>query len=394
MYFIDEKELEAIRRVFERKRLFRYQPGDGGECDLFEREFERYLDAPYSLLVTSGTNALIAALAANGIGPGDEVIIPSYTFVATAAAVTNVGAIPIIANIDETLGISPEDIRSKISPQTKAIIPVHMDGLACDMQAITQLAREHRLTIIEDVAQAIGGSFHGRRLGTWGEFGCFSLNENKNISCGEGGIVTAKTRQDYERLFCMHDASAQYNPAKAALFSATQPFLGASMRISEISGAIMRVQLSRLENILARLRERKAIFRETLSHLSSIRMISGNCTEGDCGSSIHLLLEDPHHALKVGQALRKAGHLFTPLTTRPAHAAWKWLPMLTQENASFTAERNPFCKTEDAHRYTRTELLASVDVLTRVLRLETDIHLSPKATQERAQSIQNILESA
>src|SRR3954468_3270177 len=132
MYQIDEKELNAIRKVFKKKKLFRYQVGPG-ECDRFETDFARTIGTKHALLVTSGTNALIAALSACGIGPGDEVIIPSYTFVATATAVTTVGAIPVIANIDETLGISPSEVESLITDRTRAVIPVHMDGLAADM---------------------------------------------------------------------------------------------------------------------------------------------------------------------------------------------------------------------------------------------------------------------
>ncbi|HAR43982.1 MAG TPA: hypothetical protein DCS07_15330, partial [Bdellovibrionales bacterium] len=210
----------------------------------------------------------------------------------------------------------------------------------------------------------------------------FSLNENKNISCGEGGIVTATSRARYENLFCQHDVSAQYNPVKSRFFVETRPFLGSSMRISEISGAIMRVQLSRLDEILRLLRERKAIYREALAGLRQVRLITGNCSEGDCGSSIRLLCSDPGYAIQAGQALRNAGYLFAPVTTRPAHAAWKWLPLLDKEPAPRGQAPNQM-----AH------FLQSVDVLTRVLRLETDIHKSLAATQTDARSVRHILES-
>src|SRR4051812_33235045 len=136
MYQIDEREIKAVRRVFARRKLFRYQSGGPGECDRFEREFAARIGTKHSLLVTSGTNALIAALSACGVGPGDEVIIPAYTFVATATAVTSVGAIPVIANIDESLGISPAEIRRLVTDRTRAIIPVHMDGLSADLRAV------------------------------------------------------------------------------------------------------------------------------------------------------------------------------------------------------------------------------------------------------------------
>lgn len=324
MYFADEQEIEAVRRVFQRKKLFRYQLNGPGECEIFEREFAAAIGTPHALLVTSGTNALIAALSASGVGAGDEVIIPSYTFVATAAAVLNVGAKPVIADIDETLGVSPLDIERRLSSRTKAIIPVHMDGLASDMDLIDAIARRHGLRLIEDVAQAVGGSFRKRALGAIGDFGCFSLNENKNISAGEGGIVTTKTRDDFERCFCMQDASAQFNPANKGFFTCIEPFLGGSMRVSEITGAIMRVQLRRLENILGMLRERKAVFLAHLGESRDVKAVLGNCAEGDCGSSLHLLFSSAELAAKAGEELRTAGLLFAPVTLRPAHASWKW----------------------------------------------------------------------
>jgi dTDP-4-amino-4,6-dideoxygalactose transaminase len=187
MYEFDEREIQAVRRVFARKKLFRYQLAGPGECDLFEREFARKIGTRHSLLVTSGTNALIAALSSCGIGPGDEVIIPAYTFVATATAVTSVGAIPVIVNVDESLGISPRAIEAAVTGRTRAIIPVHMDGLSADLRPILRIARKHDLRVIEDVAQAIGGSYRGRRLGSWGDFGCSPSTRTRTSRAAKGG---------------------------------------------------------------------------------------------------------------------------------------------------------------------------------------------------------------
>lgn len=372
MYVIGDEELQALRDVFSRKKLFRYQAG-GGECDAFESEFASKLGTSHALMVTSGTNALVAALTAARIGSGDEVIVPAYTFVATAAAVLLVGAVPVIANVDDQLGMDPADVRRKLSVRTKGIIPVHMDGLSCDIEGLVALAKERGLVVIEDVAQAIGGSYRGQRLGTWGDLGCFSLNENKNISCGEGGIVVTRDRELYERAYCIHDASARYNPVAKHVFQRTQPFLGSSMRVSEVLGAIMRVQLRRLDDILARLRERKKLLRGILGQTNAARVIRGHCEEGDCGSSVHLNFSDPQAALLAGREMRSATIPCFPIVLRPAHVCWKWDLPGVERAADF---------------------LDSVGLLSSTLRLEVDPAMSLEDTKLLGEKMMRILEAA
>jgi dTDP-4-amino-4,6-dideoxygalactose transaminase len=391
MYLIDEKEINAIRKVFQKKKLFRYQLSGPGECDKFEEEFAKKIGTKHALLVTSGTNALIAALTAAGIGPGDEVIIPSYTFVATASAVTNVGAIPVIANIDENLGICPDDIKLRITDRTRAIIPVHMDGLSADIRGIMKVARKHDLFVIEDAAQAIGGSFEGRRLGSWGDFGCFSLNEDKNISCGEGGIVTSMTRTNYEKTFLLQDNSAQFSPSRKHVFRSIEPFMGSSMRVSEISGAIMRVQLQRLDGILKGLRERKNIFVNALAKQSRAKVVLGNCAKGDCASSLHLTFEDPGMALFFAQALRSKGLLFAPVTTRPAHACWKWSGLLSE--SAFPGKRNPYLETDRKYSYSTALYLPSIEILTKTVKMNVDLSRNLSSTKIMATQLLKVLKS-
>ena len=168
MYFIGDEEIEALRELFKRKRLYRYQGTYKSECDSFEDEFSKHVGIAHSLLLSSGTNALSLALLSAGLQPGDEVIIPSYTFYATAAAVVHAGCIPVIANIDAQLSLDFVDAKSKISERTKAVILVHMDGLSANIPAAVEFCKEHKLLLIEDVAQALGGKFNGRHLGTFG----------------------------------------------------------------------------------------------------------------------------------------------------------------------------------------------------------------------------------
>ena len=175
MYRIGQEEIDAVARVINNGMLFRVNT-DLQECDQFERELAQKIGTKYALYLSSGTGALIAALAGIGIGPGDEVIVPGYTFMASAMAVVAVGAIPVIAEIDDTMTLDINDVKRKISKHTKAIIPVHICGFPCNMEALCKLADEYDLFIIEDACQADGGSYKGKRLGTFGKAGCFSFN--------------------------------------------------------------------------------------------------------------------------------------------------------------------------------------------------------------------------
>lgn len=375
MYRIDEAEVQAVRKVLLSKRLFRYQ-GDGpGECDLFEQEFSKYLGVKHSILVSSGTNALVAALKSLDLGEGDEVIVPAYTFVATAAAVKMIGARPVIADIDEHLGLCAESVEKKITPKTKAIIPVHMDGLAADLENLLSLAKEKNLLVIEDVAQALGGSYQDRHLGSWGDAGAFSLNENKHISCGEGGIVVTSDDEVYQKQFLMQDLASRYNPVKMKQFKFPSEFLGSSMRVSEIQGALMRVQLTRLEPTLSELRVRKSILKEILLSLPEVKVIESACAGGDCGSSLHLSFSDPLQTLEAFKGLGQAGIKAYPPSLRPAHVAWKWLKDIDP----------------DHDRAAKSDLAASVQRLSCVLKYDVDPEMSPEATKEFGTRMRNRL---
>ena len=378
MYQMGEAEIDAVRKVIQSEKLFRYQPGNHSECDLFEKEFAEKMGSTYSILLSSGTNALIAALRGLEIGAGDEVLIPSYTFVATAAAVVLAGAKPVIVNIDESLGISVHEARRKVTSKTKAIIPVHMDGLAANMEAVCELAKDSHLIVIEDCAQAMGGSFSGRRLGTWGQAGAFSLNENKNISCGEGGVVITTERGAYERMFSLQDLSAQFNPVKKTLFQSPPQALGMSMRVSEIQGAIARVQLTRLDDILKALRIRKQIFRETLSDLPHLKLLLGACVQGDCASSLHLCFDNPIDAAATSRQLLGSRIMAVFPTLRPAHVAWKWLDLIDPEAAQSV----------------KKELAPSMNILMRVLKYDIDPRLSLEETTRIAREMHDLLEAS
>lgn len=397
MYFIGDEEISALKELFininmgaNKSGLYRYHPSGPSQCDLFEQEFSKYINTKYSLIVSSGTNAILTALLAGGIRPGDEVLIPTYTFVATAAAVVQAGAVPILVNIDQELSMNISEARQKITSKTRALILVHMDGLAADVAPAQSLCQEKSLLFIEDVAQAIGGTCQGKSLGSFADFGCYSLNDNKNISCGEGGILVTNSSLNYEKSFCLHDGPAQFNPTKKDFFKQIKPFLGFSMRASEIQGTIMRVQLKRLDNILKMLRERKQIFIDHIQSIKNIRLVEGYCRAGDCGSSIHLQCLDAGHAAVVGKRLRDAELMFVPVTTRPAHASWKWAELFG-ERAHIQKERNPFLEAGCEYKYPTAESIDSVDILMKTLKMEINIHQSPEDTVKQAKILRSTM---
>ena len=251
---LNVRDREAVSRVLERGVL----SGAGApEIQALEREFAAYVGVPFCLATNSGTAALHLALAAAGVGPGDEVIIPALSFIATAQAVLHQNAIPVFVDIDpRTFNIDPGRIEEQITARTKAIAPVHLHGLPADMAEILTLASRYRLTVIEDAAQAHGAEYRGRKAGGWGDLGIFSLNATKNLPAGEGGLLVTRsqTYRDRARLIRLDglDAdAADWNP-ESPLDSDHDPLaqtVGWMYLPTELSAALARSQLERLDQV-------------------------------------------------------------------------------------------------------------------------------------------------
>jgi dTDP-4-amino-4,6-dideoxygalactose transaminase len=238
----------------------------------FEQEFAEFIGARHALAVTNATAALHLACLAVGIGPGDEVILPSLTFVATANAVRYTGAIPVFADIEspDDLNISPASIEARITAKTRAILVMHYAGFACDMPAIMQIARRHNLVVLEDSAHAIGSTLEVRTLGTWGAIGCFSFFSNKNMTTGEGGMLVTDEDALADRLRIlrshgMTSLSWDRHKGHAATYDVVD--LGYNYRIDEMRSALGRVQLGKLPASNEQRRELTSLYRELLSEL-------------------------------------------------------------------------------------------------------------------------------
>ncbi|HSV30537.1 MAG TPA: DegT/DnrJ/EryC1/StrS family aminotransferase [Atribacteraceae bacterium] len=311
---IGEEEKQAVWEVLDNKYLFRYYgPGDSpSRVKMFEEEFSQRIGTRHALAVNSGTSALIASLVAVGVGPGDEVIVPGYTFFASCAAILAAKAIPVIAEVDDSLTLDPVDFEKKITTKTKAVMPVHMRGAPCDMDRILEIAAKHNLRVIEDVAQACGGSFQGKPLGSMGECNAFSFQFHKIITAGEGGMVTTDSDPCFDRAQEYHDTAACWRPGgPASRFVRAryrgELFPGVNFRMSELIGAVMLVQLHKLDGILSKMRRNKQRIKAGIGDLAGIGFRRLNDPAGDTGIALIFFLESGSLAEKFAKALQAEG---------------------------------------------------------------------------------------
>jgi len=283
----------------------------------FEAALARKFDVPYAQAVSSGSAALRVALAAIGIGRGDEVIIPAFTFVATAEAVIQSGADLVVVDIDESLGMAPAALEAAITSRTRAVMPVHMMGAPADMDAIMGIARRHGLKVIEDAAQAVGGSYRGRPLGTIGDAGCYSFDAGKVIITGEGGMVVTREREIFVRARAYHDHGHEYSTtvARGAEGAIGEGF---NYRLTELQGAIGLVQLGKLDAILSAQRANKAKLKGAIADLN-VRYRVLHDLEGELGDALILYLPDRETTQRFLAGLQREG-----LGTKNVPDAMRW----------------------------------------------------------------------
>jgi 8-amino-3,8-dideoxy-alpha-D-manno-octulosonate transaminase len=226
------------------------------------------LGCQYTQLVSSGTAALTTAMSALGIGYGDEVIMPAFTFVASFEAVLSVGAIPVLADVDDTLTLSPEAVRKAITPKTKCVMPVHMCGSMSDMDALLQICKEHNLILLEDACQSFGATYKGKYLGTIGDAGTFSFDFVKTITCAEGGAVVTNREDVYINSDGFSDHGHDHKGVDRG--ADLHPFIGYNYRISELHAAVGLAQIGRLEEFLSKQRTNHAQLKAILSQLPEV----------------------------------------------------------------------------------------------------------------------------
>ena len=291
-FVFGEEERKEVMDVLNGRFLFRYgdenTEGYVHKVVDFENELKRKMGINYAIATTSGTCSLLAALAALGIGAGDEVIVPGYTFIASISTIMLSGAIPVLAEIDESLTLDPTKLEALITPRTKAILPVHMLGNPCKMDVIMEIAKKHNLFVLEDCCQAVGASYKGQRVGTFGDIAAISLNLFKTISTGDGGAVMTNDEELYERAFGYHDQG--HKPNRSGVEIGNRSFVGMNMRMNELTGAVALAQTRKLDEILNTLRTKKAMLKDMLTGLPHISFRTIN-DEGECATLLTILFD-------------------------------------------------------------------------------------------------------
>jgi dTDP-4-amino-4,6-dideoxygalactose transaminase len=365
MYIVGQEEIDAIARVIRDGSLFRY--GIGGECDRFEQRYADYLGSGHVALTASGTFALTAAVSALGIGPGDEVLVPAHTYMATAMAVLAAGAIPVIVDVDESITIDPQAVEDAIGPRTRAVIPVHMWGAACNMEAIMEIAARHDLLVLEDTCQGIGGSYEGRRLGTIGHAGAFSFNYYKNITAGEGGAVCTDDPKVAERARCAIDPCHFDWQGRD---DQQKPFAGNGARASELMGAMLNVQLDRLPGMIEAMHaEKKKILAGTagLDNLG-LRRSPMNSPDHDCAAHVMYIVPT---AADADAFVEVFPSVIAGKTGR--HNYTEWDQILIGEGAAHPA-MNPYAMPQNQgcrRNYAKDMCQRSLDILDRTIMVPT-----------------------
>lgn len=314
---LGEEERDVVLEVLESRSLFRYYGPDLlRKVEAFEKAAASFLGARHAVAVSSGTAALRCALAALGVGCGDEVILPALTFIASVNAVVVTGAVPVFAEIDETLGLDPADVEARITARTAAVIPVHLDNGACDMDPLMAVARGHGVPVIEDTAQSMGAVYKGRALGTIGDLGCYSLQLEKNVTSGEGGLVVSQDEELWLRAARYQDQGGQFVTSTGGSRGAEvdAPFVGENLRMTEIAGAIAEVQMRRLPHLLDAQRRNQRHVLDRIGDIEGLEHRRLPDPLGDGGSSVNVFLPDRDTARRFVKALRAeripAGQLY------------------------------------------------------------------------------------
>jgi 8-amino-3,8-dideoxy-alpha-D-manno-octulosonate transaminase len=327
---LGKDEEKQILDVLSRGVLFRYefQKERRGVYKVrqFENKFAAVHGARYGLAVSSGSAAVKVALAALGLGPGDQVIVPGFTFVATWEAVLDVGAEPVFAEIDDTLNLDPKLLEEKIGPATKAVICVHMLGAPARIDRIARLCRKHGLALIEDTAQAAGGTFKGKGLGTFGNCGTFSFDSVKTLTTGEGGLVITNDQDLYVTASEYHDHGHDHAPVGRG--NEGRRFLGFNYRMMELQGALGLAQLKKLPRMLRIQRQNKAVLAEGLADIKGLRLRNIPDPAGDTATFLSWFLPDADATTAFNQALARRGAGAVPWGVNTWHTYQHWEHLL------------------------------------------------------------------
>jgi 8-amino-3,8-dideoxy-alpha-D-manno-octulosonate transaminase len=311
-----QEELDLLAEVVRTQLPFReYGAGTPHMVKDFEREARAYFGMPYALATATGSGSFYCALAGLGVGPGDEVIIPSFGWFTNFEAPVILGATPVFADIDRSLNLDPDDVERKITPRTRAIIVVHFQGATNDMDRLLAIAARHGVAVVEDCAQACGATYHGRKVGSLADVSGFSFQQNKIMSTGDGGLLLARDARVFERAVRFHDLGFVRPSLDAQITEATggkateQPFSGLQFRMNEFTGAVALAQLRKLETAILGVTRRH--FRRLMSVVTAecpgmVFRATGD-PEGDAGIAFYMDMQTSERAVWFKKALEAEG---------------------------------------------------------------------------------------
>jgi 8-amino-3,8-dideoxy-alpha-D-manno-octulosonate transaminase len=375
--------------------LFRYYNPQPSKVAAAEAALRELIGTRHCLAVNSCTSALVASYRALGIGAGDEVIVPAYTFFATAATVASSNAIPVIVDIDDSLTMAPDQIEKAITKRTKAIVPVHMRGAPAQMDAILDLARRKGLPVVEDVAQAAGGSFGGRRLGSLGTMGCFSFDYYKIIVSGEGGFVTTDDEWLYTRAQSWHDCAACWRPDRFAQERKEgELFCGENYRMSELEGAVALAQIRKTDDLLARYRKAKQQIKDAIEPVPGVRFRRLTDAVGDTGICLVLFLPTAEQTRQAIGALQAegvpAGGIYDS-KIRDWHIYHYWEHILDKKTVASDGLPWSAVPAAELPPYARDMCPRTLDLLSRAIMLDIHCEYTPRDCAAIAVGINKVL---
>jgi len=367
--YYDDDERHQLEDVLEGRNPFRWNnPPARSKVALFEREYAARMQTKYALAVTSGTAALHVAMAALEVGPGDEVILPAWTWYSCYNAVVQAGGLPVFAEIDESFNLDPADIEHRITPQTKVIMAVHLQGNPADMDRILAIARRHRLKVLEDGSQSVGASYRGKPLGSMGDIGIFSLQQSKTITAGEGGAVVTGDPYLYERACRFHDVGGfRGREAKLGFIP------GLNYRMNEFTGGVLLAQIRKLDTIIGAVRGNARRVYQGIADLGApLRALPD--PEGELGTGVFLGFKTREARQRYADAMKAEN---VPVASPGGSVI---LPVVPEIEAKVTVTPNwpSFSSPRGkAIRYGRQACPRTIDILGRF----AGVMMSPKYTE-------------
>ena len=391
--WLDEAEEQAVLDVLRNGSLFRfYGPGKPTHAASLEARARQYYGVKHALAVSSCTGALMVSMRALGIGPGCEVILPAFLWVATVSAVVHAGAIPVLCEVDDSLNMDPADLARKITPRTRLIVVVHMAGAPCDMKSIQAVAAARGVDVLEDCAQCNGGSLGGRKVGSFGRAGVFSFQINKNVTAGEGGLIVTDDTDLYMRALAAHDLGIPWKDG-APDAEAGVNLWGQGRRMSELCGAVANVQLGKLPTVVQHMRRANRRIGRALEGMPGVGFRRLNDPDGDTGPFLAIILDNEDRAVRAAERIRAGGLANTWRVADYGLHVYSNIDSLVRK-VPLSAAGEPWSLPQNAesiHDYAKGACPASDDLFARSVLITIPSRLSDEQADEMAAIVRDAL---